>query len=81
MISLIGCLLGIVLGWVFCILQQTYGLIQVGGMNVPNNAYPVSIKGGDFVLVFFTVLAIAVVASGISARLSVKGLEDIKQDL
>jgi ABC-type transport system, involved in lipoprotein release, permease component len=81
MISLIGCLLGIVLGWVFCILQQTYGLIQVGGMNVPNNAYPISIKGGDFVLVFFTVLAIAVVASGISARLSVKGLEDIKQDL
>lgn len=81
MISLIGCVLGIVLGWVFCILQQTYGMIQVGGMNVPNNAYPVNIKAGDFVLVFFTVLAIAVVASGISARLSVKGLDDIKQDL
>jgi len=81
MISLMGCLLGIVLGWVFCILQQTYGMIQVGGMNVPNNAYPVNMKLSDFVLVFFTVLVIAVLASGISARLSVKGLEDIKQDL
>ncbi|WP_214073863.1 ABC transporter permease [Mucilaginibacter sp. dw_454] len=81
MISLTGCLIGIVLGWVFCILQQHYGLIQVGGMNVPNNAYPVDIKGGDFLLVFFTVLAIAAIASGISARLSIKGLDDIKQDL
>lgn len=81
MISVIGCVVGLVLGWVFCILQQAYGLIPVEGMSVPNNAYPVAIKGSDFVMVFFTVMAIAVIASGISARLSVKGLDDIKQDL
>lgn len=81
MISVIGCLVGIVLGWVFCILQQTYGMIPVQGMSVPNNAYPIALKGSDFVMVFFTVMAIAVIASAISARLSIKGLDDIKQDL
>lgn len=81
MISVIGCVMGIVLGWVFCILQQTYGMIQVGGINGPNNAYPVNIRAADFVVVFITVMAISVIASGISARLSVKGLDDIKQDL
>lgn len=81
MISVIGCLAGVVLGWVFCILQQHYGLIQVGGMNVPNNAYPINMKLSDFVIVFITVMAISIIASAISARLSIKGLDDIKQDL
>lgn len=82
MISLIGCVIGIVLGYVFCILQQRYGFITVDGkINVPNNAYPIDIKPGNFVLVFLTVVIISVIASGISARLSVKGLDDIKHDL
>jgi len=45
------------------------------------DAYPVSLRLSDFVLVFLTVSVIAVIASGISARLSIKGLNDIKQDL
>jgi lipoprotein-releasing system permease protein len=82
LISIIGCLIGIVLGFIFCILQQRYGFIQVDGkINVPNNAYPIDIKLADFGLVFLTVVVISVIASGISARLSVKGLDDIKQDL
>jgi len=82
MISLIGCFIGIVLGLAFCILQQRYGFITVDGkISVPNNAYPIDIKPVDFGLVFLTVIIISVIASGISARLSVKGLDDIKQDL
>lgn len=82
MISLIGCIIGMVLGLIFCILQQRYGFIEVAGkISTPHNAYPIDIQAGDFVLVFFTVVAISVIASGISARLSVKGLDDIKQDL
>jgi lipoprotein-releasing system permease protein len=82
MISLVGCITGIVLGWAFCILQQHYGWVKVGAViAVDNNAYPIDIRGGDFVLVFFTVMVISVIASGISARLSIKGLDDIKQDL
>ncbi|TSJ43001.1 ABC transporter permease [Mucilaginibacter corticis] len=82
MISLIGCIIGLVLGFVFCILQQRYGLIQVGGkISTPNNAYPIQLKADNFVLVFLTVAVISIIASGISARLSIKGLDDIKQDL
>ena len=82
MISLIGCVIGIVLGFVVCILQQRYGFVEVSSkINTPHNAYPVDIQIGDFGLVLFTVIVISVIASGISARLSVKGLDDIKQDL
>ncbi|MES2425510.1 MAG: FtsX-like permease family protein [Bacteroidota bacterium] len=82
MISLIGCVIGMVLGLVFCILQQRYGFIEVAGkISTPHNAYPIDIKAGDFGLVLFTVIIISVIASGISARLRVKGLDDIKQDL
>ena len=81
MISAIGCVAGIVFGLVFCILQQRYGLIKMGSGQAIIDAYPVALKFSDFVLVFLTVNVIAVIASGISARLSIKGLNDIKQDL
>ncbi len=81
MISTIGCIAGIVLGLAFCILQQRFGLVKMGSKMSLIDAYPVSLRLGDFVLVFFTVNCIAVIASGISARLSIKGLNDIKQDL
>jgi lipoprotein-releasing system permease protein len=81
MISLVGCVVGVLLGLVFCILQQRYGLIGMGGKTMVIDAYPVELRITDFVLVFFTVGIISVIASGISARLSIKGLNDIKQDL
>jgi lipoprotein-releasing system permease protein len=81
MISAIGCIAGIVLGLVFCILQQRYGWVKMGSKMSVIDAYPVSLRVIDFVLVFLTVSVIAVIASGISARLSIKGLNDIKQDL
>ncbi len=82
MISLVGCITGIVLGFVFCILQQHYSFIKVNeSLSVTNNAYPIDMRLGDFGLVFLTVILISVIASAISATLSVKGLDDIKQDL
>ena len=81
MISLIGCVIGIALGLVFCILQQHYGFIKVGGSMSIIDAYPIDIRLLDFGLVILTVVVISVIASGISAKLSVKGLADIKQDL
>ncbi len=81
MISITGCIVGIVLGLGFCILQQRYGLVKMGSTMSMIDAYPVSIRITDVGLVFLTVMVIAVIASGISARLSVKGLNDIKQDL
>jgi len=81
MISVIGCIAGIFLALIFCILQQRFGLVKMGAANAIIDAYPVALKLRDFILVFLTVGIIAVIASGISARLSVKGLDDIKQDL
>ncbi len=81
MISAIGCAAGIVLGWIFCLFQEHYGWIKMGGHMEVINAYPVEIRAGDFLLVFLTVGVIALIAAGISARLSVKNLDDMKQDL
>lgn len=81
MISIIGCISGIFLGLVFCILQQRFGLVKMGTDKSIIDAYPIALLLRDFILVFLTVVAISVIASGISARLSIKGLNDIKQDL
>jgi lipoprotein-releasing system permease protein len=81
MISLIGCVAGIVLGLAFCLVQQHFGLIKMGAQMSVIDAYPVDLDIADFGLVFLTVGTISVIASGISARLSIKGLDEIKQDL
>jgi lipoprotein-releasing system permease protein len=81
MISIVGCIAGIIVGVVFCILQQQFGLVKMGGQMMVIDAYPVDMQAADFLLVFLTVTGIAVIASGISARLSIKGLDEIKQDL
>jgi len=81
MISITGCIAGIVLGLGFCILQQRFGLVKMGEKMSILDAYPVSLRFIDFILVFLTVSGISIIASGISARLSIKGLDDIKQDL
>ena len=81
MIAMVGCAVGMILGLAFCILQQRYGMIKIGGGMTVIDAYPVDIKAADFGLVFLTVTIISVIASAISAQLSIKGLADIKQDL
>ncbi|MGN8068292.1 FtsX-like permease family protein [Mucilaginibacter sp. SG564] len=81
MISLIGCIAGIALGLIFCLLQQHFGWIKMGAQMSVIDAYPVDINPVDVALVFLTVGIISVIASGISARLSIKGLDEIKQDL
>ncbi len=81
MIALFGCITGLVLGFIFCILQQHYGFIKLGDKLTVVSAYPIDIKPTDFILVFLTVIVISVIAAGISAQLSVKGLDDIKHDL
>ncbi|WP_299579923.1 FtsX-like permease family protein [Mucilaginibacter sp.] len=81
MISITGCIAGIFLGLIFCILQQRFGLVKMGTDKSIIDAYPIALLLRDFILVFLTVVSISVIASGISARLSIKGLNDIKQDL
>lgn len=81
MISIIGCVAGIILGFIVCLVQQQFSIIKMGSTLSVLDAYPVAFDLSDFGLVFLTVIFIAVIASGISARLSVKRLDEIKQDL
>ncbi|WP_455672714.1 FtsX-like permease family protein [Phocaeicola sp.] len=61
MISLIGAVIGIVLGLVLCFIQQGFGLISLGDGSAGNfvvDAYPVSVHAWDIVLIFITVLVV-----------------------
>ena len=81
MISMVGCIVGMVVGLVFILLQQKFGFISMSGANMIIDHYPVGIKLTDFFLVFATVLIVSVVASGISSRLSVKNTVNLREDL
>ncbi|MGB8490721.1 MAG: FtsX-like permease family protein [Bacteroidales bacterium] len=58
LISIIGALAGIVLGFFICWLQQTYGLVKLQSESLLMNAYPVVMKLRDFIIVPGTVLLI-----------------------
>jgi lipoprotein-releasing system permease protein len=81
LITLIGCLGGMALALIFCLVQEHFSWIKMGSQYTAMDAYPIAIKASDFALVFLTVMVISVIAAGISAKISVKSLDDIKQDL
>jgi len=79
LISLLGSIIGLGLGMIFCLLQQRFGLIRMGSNNLITDVYPVSMQGSDFLLVFFTVIVVSGTASMISAKLSVRNMEQLKE--
>lgn len=78
LISLTGAITGLVLGYLICIIQIKFGILQLGEANafiVPY--YPVKLRLLDFVAVFFTVFAIGLVAAWFPVRqISGKYLKD-----
>jgi lipoprotein-releasing system permease protein len=76
-ISIFGCIIGMTLGLVFCVLQKRFGLIKMEGAELVTSVFPVEIKVFDFVLVFLTVTLISLIASFVSSRLSIKGEEQL----
>lgn len=65
MISFIGAVSGMILGGVICWIQQTYGIIRMGGPDSTFvvSAYPVQMQPLDFLLVFVTVMLIGYLAA------------------
>jgi ABC-type lipoprotein release transport system permease subunit len=65
LISLMGSLTGLVLGFLLLYLQQNYGLLQLGNADGDFiiSSYPVHMKITDFIYVFFTVLTIGLFAT------------------
>ncbi|WP_434381434.1 FtsX-like permease family protein [Sphingobacterium spiritivorum] len=81
LIALIGSISGIIIGYAFCFLQDTFGFIRTGeGNNSIIDAYPVDIRLSDFLLVFLTVLLASVLISYLSSLLSVKAIGDLKAE-
>lgn len=82
MITLSGCIFGLVAGFVFCVLQQHYGFVKMGEATLlATNAYPIGLKWSDFLLVFLTVSIFSLIASSLAANLSVKNIDKLNQDL
>ncbi|TSA24746.1 MAG: ABC transporter permease [Bacteroidetes bacterium] len=65
MISFIGAASGMILGGILCWIQQSWGLIRMGGpgSTFVVNSYPVRMQPLDFLLVFFTVMLIGYLAA------------------
>lgn len=82
MITMTGCILGLLLGVIFYYIQHNYGLIKMGEENKTLiNVYPIALKWKDFILVFFTVGIFSFLASALSSNLSVKRIDQINQNL
>jgi len=58
LISIIGALAGVILGYAICRLQQKYGLVRLQSESLLMDAYPVIMKVRDFIIVPATVLTI-----------------------
>lgn len=83
MITLTGCIFGLLVGFTFCVFQQKFGLVKMGETNLVgiSNAYPIALKWKDFILVFVTVSIFSLIASSLAANLSVKKIDNLNQDL
>ena len=65
MISFVGAVVGIILGLLFCFIQQTFGILSLGGGSGAGfvvDAYPVSVHWQDIVLIFITVVVVGLLS-------------------
>ncbi|MEJ2884107.1 ABC transporter permease [Pedobacter sp. GR22-6] len=82
MITMTGCIAGLIVGFIFCLLQQHFGFVKMSQDNLLiTSSYPVGFKWKDFVLVFLTVGVFSFMASALSSNLSVKKINHLNHDL
>ena len=75
MISLFGSTVGLIIGYIFCALQENYGFIRTGDIGSSLiDIYPVDIRYMDFILVFLTIFILSALVSYFSSKLSVKNI-------
>ena len=67
MISAIGVVAGLLLGFVICFLQQHFGIVKMGN-NFVVSAFPVAMRGIDFLITFLLVMSL----SSLSVLLAVR---------
>ena len=72
LISIIGAAAGMILGFIVCWLQQTYGIVRLNSTTLLLDAYPVLMKLKDFIIVPATVLLIGFWAAWYPVRFLTK---------
>ena len=72
LISIIGAIAGIILGFLICWIQQKYGVVTLQSDSLIVNAYPVEMKVRDFIIVPLTVLLIGFWAAWYPVRFLTK---------
>lgn len=79
LISVVGGILGLVLGIVAVLIQQHFGIIRLGNGDGSYiiDAYPVALETADILLVFVTITIIGSVASFFTATKSIEKMEDV----
>ena len=78
LVSVVGGLLGLLLGIIAVLIQQYFGIIRLGnGGNYIIDAYPVALQLADVALVFFTITTIGSLASFFTANKSIKNMQDV----
>ncbi|HRK27267.1 MAG TPA: FtsX-like permease family protein [Chitinophagales bacterium] len=80
LLSLIGATVGVVLAVAVCLAQQHFKLIKLQGASFLIEAYPVSMRTADFVLVFITVVVISVLASVVPAHRAAEQSQLLKEE-
>ena len=69
MISVVGAMIGLLLGLVICLVQIEFGVVKLYGTGVfIIDAYPVELQLSDFIYVFLTVLLIGFFAALVPVR-------------
>ncbi len=69
MISIVGAVIGMVLGFLLCYVQETFGLVTLqGAQSFIISAYPVEMQWQDFLSIFVTVLLIGFIAAWYPVR-------------
>ena len=63
MIAFSGALIGLVLGYGVCFLQQTFGLVSLGISSAVVDAYPIKVVWTDFLWISLSIIAITFAAS------------------
>ena len=77
LITLLGAFSGLILGFIICYLQYTFGFIKLGGAGTfVIDAYPIKILWSDFLYVFIVVCFIGFIAAWIPARQILKSEYD-----
>lgn len=71
MISAVGVAVGLLVGFLICFLQQRFGIVKMGD-NFIVSAFPVAMRGVDFLLTFILVASISTLSVFLAVRWSLR---------